>query len=42
MQSPSEKDSGFTQMPECCPLFLARLLRNSRPKFRGLSDLKLK
>lgn len=25
-----------------CPLFLSRLLRNSRPKFRGVLDLALK
>lgn len=25
-----------------CPLFLGRLLRNSRPKFRGVLDLALK
>ncbi len=25
-----------------CPLFLSRLLRNSRPKFRGVMDLALK
>jgi hypothetical protein len=25
-----------------CPLFLSRLLRSSRPKFRGVLDLALK
>ncbi|OHB33826.1 MAG: hypothetical protein A2X84_10575 [Desulfuromonadaceae bacterium GWC2_58_13] len=25
-----------------CPMFLSRLLRNSRPKFRGVLDLALK
>ena len=31
-----------TENYDNCPLFLARLLRNSRPKFRGVLDLSLK
>jgi len=31
-----------TEDYEDCPLFLSRLLRNSRPKFRGVLDLALK
>ncbi len=31
-----------TEDYENCPLFLSRLLRNSRPKFRGVLDLAMK